>query len=313
MRSASAIGTWDKSRPPPKALARTPSTSTSVKSDSPPRGKIEVTVPGPPVRATAKPGTSRNASPRVVICRASRSARVMTLTLVPESESGVSICAPVTTRDSTTARMASRISRSARPASTLRGAASMPGAEARSVTGPAGTSRANRPSAPVTTVTGAASGPLTVTEAPAIGWPSGPMTRPPSGWAAAVTAVAHKASAASAWRSPRTLDCDGIVLTDDRCTPYMSPSSAFSAPVPSAGMAGRLKDVGPRRRSPDLRNGARRPRLPPVRRPRPLSEVTDRLLPVCGRTLSAYSGGTVWGLHPASLASHGIASIAEKV
>ena len=59
IRSTSPSGTWERSRPPPNALARMPSTRTSVKSDSPPRGKTEVSVPGPPFRATANPGTER--------------------------------------------------------------------------------------------------------------------------------------------------------------------------------------------------------------------------------------------------------------
>ncbi len=168
-RAASATGTCERSRPPPKALARTPSTSTRVKSDSPPRGKTEVTVPGPPLRATAKPGTRRSASPSVSVCRASRSSRVSTLTLEPASESGVSTCDAVTVSTSLTARTASVSSRSVRPVSTREGVASIPGAKARSVTVPAGRSRRKRPSAPVVVVTGAASGPEAITVAPATG------------------------------------------------------------------------------------------------------------------------------------------------
>ena len=39
-----------------------PSTSTSVKSDSPPRVKSDVTVPGPPFCCSVRPGTERSAA-----------------------------------------------------------------------------------------------------------------------------------------------------------------------------------------------------------------------------------------------------------
>ena len=56
IRSTSCSGTCDKSRPPPKALARMPSIITSVKSDSPPRVKSDVTVPGPPFCCSGQAG-----------------------------------------------------------------------------------------------------------------------------------------------------------------------------------------------------------------------------------------------------------------
>ena len=71
-----------------------------------------MTVPGPPLRATVNPGTSRSASPSVVICRASRSARDSVLTLSASSESGVSTYDAVTVSDSSTALTARRSSSS---------------------------------------------------------------------------------------------------------------------------------------------------------------------------------------------------------
>jgi hypothetical protein len=65
-----------------------PSTSTSVKSESPPRGKSDVSVPGPPVRATVKPGTVPSAPASVVTWRASSSRPEMTVTLSAVRESG---------------------------------------------------------------------------------------------------------------------------------------------------------------------------------------------------------------------------------
>ncbi len=128
----------------------------------------------------------------------------MTVTLAPVSEIGVPICDAVTVSCSDTARTARLTSRSVRPASTRTAGASMPGAEARRVTVPAGTSSEKRPSAPVVTVTGAARGPETVTEAPATGWPSGPSTRPPRGSAQADADSRASARAPSAWRASRT-------------------------------------------------------------------------------------------------------------
>ena len=117
--------------------------------------------------------------------------------LEPASESSVSTCVAVTVSTSLTARTASLNSRSVRPVSTRDGGASIPGANARTVTVPAGRSRRKRPSASVVVVTGAASGPDTVTVAPATGRPSGPSTRPDSGSAMA-GAVQHRVAVRTA-------------------------------------------------------------------------------------------------------------------
>ena len=65
-----------------------PSTSTSVKSDSPPRVKSDVTVPGPPFCCSVRPGTDRSADASVNCCFASISRPGITVTLSGVRDSG---------------------------------------------------------------------------------------------------------------------------------------------------------------------------------------------------------------------------------
>ncbi len=141
-----------------------------------------MTVPGPPLRATVNPGTRRSASPSVVICRASRSARDSVLTLSASSESGVSTYDAVTVSDSSTALTARRSSSSVLETCTRVAGAAKPGAHAfTSTLAPAGrSSTTNAPEASVTTAIGAAVAPETVTRAPVTARPSGSTTRPRS-------------------------------------------------------------------------------------------------------------------------------------
>ena len=142
MRWMSATGSSEKSKPPPNAFTSTPSTSTSVKSDSPPRGKIDVIAPRPPDCVTVRPGTRRSASTTVSIWRAWRSARVMTVTLSGTSESGTSTCDADTTTDSSTAAsrsgMSTARSSSFRAKRTSMGSPRKPGEATCSTYAPAG-------------------------------------------------------------------------------------------------------------------------------------------------------------------------------
>ena len=58
----------------------------SVKSLSPPRGKIDVTAPRPPLRETVKPGTDRSASCVLSSCRVRSSASSRTVSEAPLAE-----------------------------------------------------------------------------------------------------------------------------------------------------------------------------------------------------------------------------------
>ena len=74
--------------PPPNALARTPSISTSVKSDSPPRVKSDVTEPGPAVPLDRQSGHRLERRPSVNCWRAAMSRRLITVTLSGMRDSG---------------------------------------------------------------------------------------------------------------------------------------------------------------------------------------------------------------------------------
>ena len=154
MRSTSASGTCDRSRPPPRLLARTPSTSTRVKSDSPPRRKSEVWAPGPPVCCTVSPGTERSTWLRPNCWRASRSACPMTVTLSARPDSGWPVWLAVTTTRSSMAVSDSWRTTGVRVLlATVTGTPARPGALARSVTDPApGLGTSKRPSASERTV-----------------------------------------------------------------------------------------------------------------------------------------------------------------
>ena len=139
-------------------------------------------MPGPPLRATVNPGTSRSASPSVVICRASRSARDSVLTLSASSDSGVSTYDAVTVSDSSTALTARRSSISVSATCTRVAGADSPGVQATTSTvTPAGRSSTTKvPAASVTTAIGAAVAPEIDTRAPGTARPSGSTTRPRS-------------------------------------------------------------------------------------------------------------------------------------
>ncbi len=135
MRSMLPTSISARSTPPPNAFMRTPSTSTSVKSDSPPRGNIDVSAPRPPLRFTVSPGTVRSASPKLSTWRSRSCADVITVTLPITFSSGVSICAAETTIDSAMGLIASARSM-ARTSSAASGVGSVapcrPGASASS-------------------------------------------------------------------------------------------------------------------------------------------------------------------------------------
>ena len=72
--------------------------STRVWSDSVPRMKTEVALPGEPERVTVTPGTVRSSSWTLVAWRSSISSRPITVTVAEVSSSGCSSSAAVTTR-----------------------------------------------------------------------------------------------------------------------------------------------------------------------------------------------------------------------
>ena len=96
-RSTPVVARSEKSKAPPMSLAGTPSISTFVKLEAPPRTKSDVRPPRAPVWTTSVPGTVRSDSSRSMFPSASSSAASSTVTEAPICDCGSSAAAAVTT------------------------------------------------------------------------------------------------------------------------------------------------------------------------------------------------------------------------
>ena len=84
MRSIESVARLAKSKAPVAgALSRTPSSSTRVWDELPPRTKTLVIWPGPPPRTTSTPGTVRSSSATEALRLSSISSAVITVTELP--------------------------------------------------------------------------------------------------------------------------------------------------------------------------------------------------------------------------------------
>ena len=139
----------------------------------------------------------------------------------------------------------------------------MPGAQARIVTGPAGTSTTKRPSASAVAVSGAAKAPR---RPPGRRRPAGHRDRDPAAQDVGMGRAGAQGDGQRRRAAQATNRCNrsewGSRRRDGVQTYEHEPSSALSAPNPL--LEEREKDVGPWRRSPDSRISAPRPRLPAV-------------------------------------------------
>ncbi len=154
------------------SFRRIPSTITSVKSLSPPRGKIDVTAPRPPLRETVNPGTDRRASCELSSClvRSSASSRTVSVAPLADRVSGTNpadttICSVTAATPIVTSAVASSASRRV----TRWGLASKPSATTRRTYSPSGASSTNVPAAVVRVVATGPVGPSRTTLALAIG------------------------------------------------------------------------------------------------------------------------------------------------